>query len=174
MKAKPRDFKPLGITVLTVSDTRTVETDTSGQALIDKLTAEGHTLVERQIIIDSPYLIRAQVAQWVVNDNVEVVLITGGTGMTGRDVTPEAVQPLFDKEITGFGELFRWLSYEEIRTSTIQSRAIAGISNATLIFCLPGSTGACHTAWDKILRDQLDIRNAPCNFAELMPRLKEK
>ncbi len=174
MKAKARDFMPLGITVLTVSDTRTLETDTSGQALVSKLGAEGHTLVERQIIIDNPYLIRAQVAQWVANDRVDAVLITGGTGMTGRDVTPEAVQPLFDKEITGFGELFRWLSYEEIRTSTIQSRAIAGISNGTLVFCLPGSTGACHTAWDKILRDQLDIRNAPCNFAELLPRLREK
>ena len=174
MKTKARDFTPMGITVLTVSDTRTIETDTSGQALIDKLTAEGHTLVERKILVDNPHLIRAQVAQWVINDDVEVVLITGGTGMTGRDVTPEAVQPLFDKEIVGFGELFRWISYEEIRTSTIQSRAVAGISNSRLIFCLPGSTGACHTAWDKILRDQLDIRNGPCNFAELMPRLKEK
>lgn len=174
MKAKSRDFSPLGIAVLTVSDSRTMETDTSGQALVDKLTAEGHRLVDRQIIIDNPYLIRARVAQWAVDDEVDVVLITGGTGMTGRDVTPEAVRPLFDKEITGFGELFRWISYEEIRTSTIQSRALGGISNATLIFCLPGSTGACHTAWDRILRDQLDIRNAPCNFAELMPRLKEK
>lgn len=174
MNAKARDFAPLGIAVLTVSDTRTIETDTSGQALIDKLNAEGHTLVERQILVDNPYLIRAQVAQWAINDDVEVVLITGGTGMTGRDVTPEAVVPLFDKEIVGFGELFRWISYEEIRTSTMQSRAVGGISNGTLIFCLPGSTGACHTAWDKILRDQLDIRNGPCNFAELMPRLKEK
>ncbi|MDH5632316.1 MAG: molybdenum cofactor biosynthesis protein B [Gammaproteobacteria bacterium] len=174
MKAKSREFSPLGIAVLTVSDTRTLETDTSGQALVTKLGAEGHTLADRQILIDNPYLIRAQVAQWVVNDAVEVILITGGTGMTGRDVTPEAVTPLFDKEIVGFGELFRWLSYEEIRTSTIQSRAVAGTSNGRLIFCLPGSTGACHTAWDKILRDQLDIRNGPCNFAELLPRLKEK
>lgn len=173
MKKNDKDFQPLKIAVLTVSDTRTEDTDTSGKALVEKLTGAGHTLAEKAILPDDKYRLRALVAGWIANDDVEVVLITGGTGMTGRDVTPEAVVPLFDKEITGFGELFRWVSYQEIRTSTIQSRAVGGISNGTLIFCLPGSTGACHTAWDQILNDQLDIRNRPCNFVEVMPRLKE-
>jgi len=168
-----KEFVPLPIAVLTVSDSRTEETDTSGKALVDKLTGDGHTLAEKLILADNVYEIRALVARWVVDPDIKVVLITGGTGMTGRDVTPEAVVPLFDKEIIGFGELFRSISYDEIKTSTIQSRAIAGISGATLIFCLPGSTGACHTAWDKILRDQLDARHGPCNFVELFPRLEE-
>lgn len=170
---KNSEFTPLPIAVLTVSDSRTEATDTSGKALVDKLTAAGHTLSEKVILRDNVYEIRALVARWVVDPNTKIVLITGGTGMTGRDVTPEAITPLFDKEIIGFGELFRSISYDEIKTSTIQSRAIAGISGATLIFCLPGSTGACHTAWDKILNDQFDSRHGPCNFVELFPRLEE-
>ncbi|MGD8743198.1 MAG: molybdenum cofactor biosynthesis protein B [Granulosicoccaceae bacterium] len=164
----------LNIAVLTVSDSRTEDTDTSGAALVDKLMAAGHVLVEKKILADDRYVLRAQVSNWIVDDNVQVILITGGTGITGRDVTPEAVMPLFDKEIPGFGELFRAVSYEEIRTSTIQSRAVGGVANGTLIFCLPGSTGACHTAWDRILKDQLDINHRPCNFVEVMPRLKER
>ncbi|MGD9000852.1 MAG: molybdenum cofactor biosynthesis protein B [Granulosicoccaceae bacterium] len=164
----------LNIAVLTVSDSRTEETDTSGAALVDKLVAAGHVLVEKKILADDRYVLRAQVSSWIVDDKVQVILITGGTGITGRDVTPEAVTPLFDKEIPGFGELFRAVSYEEIRTSTIQSRAVGGVANGTLIFCLPGSTGACHTAWDRILKDQLDINHRPCNFVEVMPRLKER
>jgi len=166
--------KSVNIAVLTVSDTRTEETDKSGAALVEHLTADGHKLAEKKILIDDVYVLRAQVSNWIANDDVQVVLITGGTGITGRDVTPEAVSPLFDKEIPGFGELFRAVSYEEIKTSTIQSRAIAGVANGTLIFCLPGSTGACHTAWNRILKDQLDCNHMPCNFVEIMPRLKEK
>jgi len=158
---------------MTVSDSRTEDTDTSGQALVEGLQAAGHSLSEKCILPDDRYVIRAQVAAWIADAEKDVVLITGGTGVTGRDVTPEAVSVLFDKEIPGFGELFRMLSYEEIRTSTIQSRAIGGVSNGTLIFCLPGSTGACRTAWNKVLKDQLDINHKPCNFVELMPRLKE-
>lgn len=164
----------LNIAVLTVSDSRTEETDKSGKALVDRLTAAGHMLAEKKILADDKYLLRAQVSSWIAGDAVQVVLITGGTGITGRDVTPEAITPLFDKEIPGFGELFRAVSYEEIKTSTIQSRAIGGVANGTLIFCLPGSTGACYTAWDKILNDQLNINHKPCNFVEVMPRLKEK
>jgi len=167
------DINPsLKIAVLTVSDTRTEETDKSGKTLVDRLTKAGHQLAEKTILKDDKYLLRAKVANWVA-DEVQVVLITGGTGITGRDVTPDAISPLFDKEIPGFGELFRMLSYDEIKTSTIQSRAIAGLSNSTLIFCLPGSTGACMTAWDKILKDQLDVGHGPCNFVEIMPRIKE-
>jgi len=167
------DINPsLKIAVLTVSDTRTEETDKSGKTLVDRLTKAGHQLAEKAILKDDKYLLRAKVANWVA-DEVQVVLITGGTGITGRDVTPDAISPLFDKEIPGFGELFRMLSYDEIKTSTIQSRAIAGLSNSTLIFCLPGSTGACMTAWDKILKDQLDVGHGPCNFVEIMPRIKE-
>lgn len=174
MACKFDKFIPLTISILTVSDTRTEETDTSGKALVQKLESEGHHLSAKIILVDNVYQIRAQVSQWIADEQINVVLITGGTGLTGRDVTPEAVVPLFDKEIPGFGELFRWLSYEEIKTSTIQSRAIGGLANGTLIFCLPGSTGACHTAWDTILRDQLDSRFRPCNFVELLPRLTEK
>lgn len=166
--------RSLKICVLTVTDTRTEKTDTSGHSLVDGLQASGHTLYEKIILPDDLYTIRAQVASWIANADTDVVLITGGTGMTGRDVTPEAVSVLFDKEIPGFGELFRMLSYEEIRTSTIQSRALAGVSNGTLIFCLPGSTGACRTAWERVLKDQLDSNHQPCNFVELMPRLKER
>lgn len=168
------EFTPLNIAVLTVSDSRTEETDTSGKLLVEQLTAGGHRLAEKVIAADDRYLLRALVSNWIADDEVNAVLITGGTGMTGRDVTPEAVRPLFDKEIVGFGELFRWISYQEIKTSTIQSRALAGVANGTLIFCLPGSTGACRTAWEGILAEQLDKSFRPCNFVEVLPRLKER
>ncbi|MFT0213069.1 molybdenum cofactor biosynthesis protein B [Pseudomonas sp. F1_0610] len=157
-------FIPLNIAVLTVSDTRTVETDTSGQLLVDRLTEAGHQLVERALLQDNLYQIRAKVANWIAQGSVQVVLITGGTGFTGRDSTPEAVACLLDKQVDGFGELFRQLSYQEIGTSTVQSRALAGLSNNTLVCCLPGSTGACRTAWEGILQEQLDSRHKPCNF----------
>jgi molybdopterin adenylyltransferase len=168
-----RVFVPLKIAVLTVSDTRTVATDKSGQYLSDRLVEAGHQLVEKVIVPDNVYQIRAIVARWIADDGVQVVLTTGGTGITGRDGTPEAIAPLLDKQIEGFGELFRMISYQDIKTSTIQSRALAGVANGTYIFCVPGSTGACKTAWEGILCDQLDARNRPCNFAELMPRLME-
>ncbi len=163
----------LNIAVLTVSDTRTEATDKSGKTLVERLTKAGHQLAEKTILKDDKYLLRAKVANWVADEAVQIVLVTGGTGITGRDVTPEAIAPLFDKELPGFGEIFRMVSYDEIKTSTIQSRAIAGLSNDTLIFCLPGSTGACMTAWDKILKDQFDVSHGPCNFVEIMPRIKE-
>lgn len=169
-----RQFVPLGISVLTVSDTRTAATDKSGQLLVDRLTAAGHLLVAKNIVPDNIYQIRAIVSQWIVAEAVQAIVTTGGTGLTGRDGTPEAIVPLLDKEIHGFGELFRSLSYLEIKTSTIQSRAVAGVANGTYIFCLPGSTGACQMGWDLILQDQLDYRHRPCNFAELMPRLREQ
>ncbi|MCB1643932.1 MAG: molybdenum cofactor biosynthesis protein B [Pseudomonadales bacterium] len=160
----------LQIAVLTVSDTRTLAEDTSGQYLCDALTAEGHELADRGIVIDDVYRMRAKVSAWIADEKVEVILMTGGTGFTSRDSTPEAIAPLLDTEIPGFGELFRQLSYEEIGTSTVQSRAIAGMANNTLIFCMPGSTGACRTAWTRILSQQLDINNRPCNFAELIKK----
>jgi len=160
----------LGMAVLTVSDTRTLETDTSGQFLCDALVEAGHALVDRQIVIDDIYRLRAVLSAWIADDRIEAVLVTGGTGFTTRDSTPEAVAPLLDTEVNGFGELFRQLSYEEIGTSTIQSRAIAGIANKTLVFCVPGSTGACKTAWNGILKQQLDIDFRPCNFAELIKK----
>lgn len=159
-----KEFEPLNICVLTVSDTRNFETDTSGQKLQDLLTATGHKLYDRKLVIDDIYQIRAVVSQWIVEREAQVVLITGGTGFAGRDSTVEAMTPLFDKTVVGFGELFRQISFEEIGTSTIQSRAIAGLANRTLIFCLPGSTGACTTAWSKIIEQQLDSRHKPCNF----------
>jgi molybdenum cofactor biosynthesis protein B len=174
MSEKGEAFRSLSIAVLTVSDTRTEDTDTSGNALVEMLTAAGHKLAEKIILPDDRYAVRALVAKWIADDSVRTVLITGGTGMTGRDITPEAVAPLFDKTIDGFGELFRYISYKEIGTSTIQSRAVAGISNGTLVFCLPGSTGACRTAWNGILKEQLDLDHRPCNFIEVMPRLKER
>ena len=146
----------LGVAVLTVSDTRTEANDGSGQYLVDSVLQEGHQLIDKQIVIDDIYLIRAIISQWIVNDDVQAILVTGGTGFTGRDSTPEAVNVLFDKTVEGFGELFRYLSYDEIGTSTVQSRAIAGLANNTVIFCMPGSTGACQTAWGKIIREQLD------------------
>jgi len=157
-------FVPLNIAVLTVSDTRTAETDTSGQYLFDQLISAGHNVVERLILKDNLYQIRAQVANWIASDNAQVVLITGGTGFTERDSTPEAVSCLFDRTVEGFGELFRQISYTEIGSSTIQSRALAGLSNNTLICCIPGSTNACRTAWQGILSDQLDATHKPCNF----------
>ena len=168
-----REFLPLAIAVLTVSDTRTLADDASGQTLVERLSSAGHRLVDRNLVSDDIYRIRAVVSGWIADPNVQVVLITGGTGMTGRDSTPEAIRPLLDKEINGFGELFRMLSWEEIGTSTLQSRALAGLANATFIFCLPGSTGACRTGWDRILQAQLDIRTHPCNLVELLPRLRE-
>ena len=168
-----RDFIPLSICVLTVSDTRTEDTDKSGKLLADRLTAAGHTMREKRIVPDDIYRIRAVVSGWIANPDVNVVLSTGGTGVTGRDGTPEAVSPLLDKTIDGFGEVFRAISYDEIRTSTIQSRRSPG--SPTRLRVLPsGSSGACRTAWDKLIVEQLDYRTRPCNLVELMPRLLEK
>jgi molybdenum cofactor biosynthesis protein B len=168
-----RPFKPVNIAVLTVSDTRTLADDRSGDTLVERLKAAGHRLAGRAIVTDDAEKIQAQVLQWVDDPAIEVVITTGGTGVTGRDVTPEALKPLFEKEIEGFGETFRWISFQKIGTSTMQSRAIAGVRGGTYIFALPGSPGACRDGWDEILRFQLDIRYRPCNFAELMPRLNE-
>jgi len=159
-----KEFEPLNICVLTVSDTRNLETDTSGQKLQDLLIAANHKLYARDLVVDDIYQIRAVISKWIADNQAQVVLITGGTGFAGRDSTTEAVTPLFDKTVVGFGELFRQVSYLEIGTSTIQSRATAGLANRTLIFCLPGSTGACITAWEKIIVEQLDSRHKPCNF----------
>lgn len=158
------DFVPLNIAVLTLSDTRTAETDTSGQALVDLLEAAGHQLAARDLCPDDVYTSRAIVSAWIADEAVDVIITTGGTGLTARDSTPEALGPLFDRTVEGFGELFRQLSFQEIGTSTIQSRATAGLANQTLIFCLPGSTGACRTGWNGILGEQLDSRHRPCNF----------
>jgi molybdenum cofactor biosynthesis protein B len=167
-------FTPLSLVVLTVSDSRTLENDSSGQFLVDALTEAGHRLHDRKLLRDDRYAIRAQVAAWIAEANVHGILITGGTGFTGRDSTPEAVLPLLDKEMPGFGELFRAISFEEIGTSSLQSRAFAGLSNQTFVFALPGSTSACRTAWEKILRAQLDARTRPCNLVGLIPRLGER
>lgn len=167
-------FAPVNIAVLTVSDTRTEATDKSGALLVEKLTEAGHTLAEKAIVRDEQGTIVAKLRQWISDPDVEVVLATGGTGVTGRDVTPEAFFEVYEKEIPGFGELFRMLSYDLISTSTIQSRATAGVAGGTYLFALPGSTGACRDAWDGILLSQLDIRHRPCNFAELLPRLQER
>lgn len=167
-------FIPLNIAVLTVSDTRTEADDTSGALLKDKAEAAGHRVVASEIVPDDVYRMRAVLSRWIADPQVQVVLSTGGTGVTGRDSTPEAVAPLLDKAIEGFGELFRSVSFAEIGTSTVQSRAVAGLANGTFLFCLPGSSGACRTAWDKILGPQLDHRTRPCNFAQLIPRLREK
>jgi molybdopterin adenylyltransferase len=160
------EFTPLNIAVLTVSDTRNLETDSSGQFLSESVQAAGHVLADRQLHPDDIYRIRAVVSDWIVRPEIQVVLITGGTGFTGRDSTPEAVAPLLDKLVDGFGELFRHVSWEEIGTSTLQSRALAGLANRTLVVCMPGSTGACRTAWGRILREQLDSRTRPCNFVQ--------
>lgn len=167
-------FVPLEIALLTVSDSRTEADDKSGAWLRDQVREAGHELVAKEIVPDDIYQLRARFSHWIADPQVQVVLATGGTGVTGRDSTPEAIAPLLDKRIEGFGELFRALSFEEIGASTIQSRALAGLANGTFIFCLPGSSGACRTAWDKILRPQLDRRTRPCNFAQLIPRLLEK
>ncbi len=169
-----RAFIPLNIAVLTVSDTRTLDTDTSGQTLVDRVEAAGHRMHARRIVKDDIYAIRAVVSEWIADAEVQVVISTGGTGLTGRDGTPEAMRPLFDKEIEGFGELFRMLSHADIGTSSLQSRATAGVANGTYLFVLPGSSGACRDGWDKLIQAQLDYRTRPCNMVELMPRLLEK
>ena len=163
----------MNIAVLVISDSRTEKTDKSGKLLARRLEEAGHSLYEKSIVPDDIYRIRATVSRWCAAADVDVVLATGGTGVTGRDGTPEAVSVLFDKEIEGFGELFRYLSYQEIGTSSLQSRAVAGVAGGTYVFCLPGSSGACATAWDKIISHQLDYRTRPCNLVELMPRLQE-
>ncbi len=163
----------LRLSVLTVSDSRDLDSDKSGAWLARALQDEGHALAARQIVPDDKYMIRAQLSAWIADPEVDGVLITGGTGITGRDVTPEAVEPLLDKTLDGFGELFRQLSFADIGASTIQSRALGGVANGTLVFCLPGSSGAVRLAWEQILQPQLDIRTTPCNFAMLLPRLKE-
>lgn len=168
-----REFIPVRIAVLTVSDTRTPETDKSGDTLAERITAAGHILVERAIVKDDTTLIRARVNGWLAGSDVDVVISTGGTGLTGRDVTIEAMRGLFEKEIEGFGVLFHTLSFPKIGTSTVQSRATAGVARGKYIFCLPGSPGACRDGWDGILVHQLDYRHMPCNFVEIMPRLEE-
>jgi molybdopterin adenylyltransferase len=166
-------FLAMAVAVLTVSDTRDASSDRSGTLLVDRLTESGHRLAEKLIVPDDIYAIRAAVSRWIADPAVDVVLTTGGTGLTGRDGTPEAVRVLLDREIEGFGELFRALSYEEIGTSSLQSRCIAGVANATFVFCLPGSAHACSTGWDRLIAAQLDARTRPCNLVELRPRLRE-
>ncbi|KQY55157.1 molybdenum cofactor biosynthesis protein B [Lysobacter sp. Root494] len=168
-----RNFIPLRLCVLTVSDTRTLAEDSSGDYLVTALTEAGHQLADRALLRDDRYQLRAKVSQWIADDGVDGILVTGGTGFTGRDSTPEALLPLLDKQMPGFGELFRALSFEEIGTSTLQSRAFAGLANGTFLFALPGSTSACRAAWEKIIGAQLDARTKPCNLATLRPRLKE-
>ena len=168
------DFIPLSLCVLTVSDTRGPKQDSSGDYLAAALREAGHALHARALLPDDRYRLRAQVSQWIADDAVDGILVTGGTGFTGRDSTPEALLPLLDKEMPGFGELFRALSFDEIGTSTLQSRAFAGLANGTFLFALPGSTSACRTAWEKIVRAQLDARTKPCNLATLRPRLRER
>ncbi len=167
------DFIALRLCVLTVSDTRTLQTDTSGDYLEAALTTAGHHLAERALLPDDRYRLRAVVSRWIADPAVDGILVTGGTGFTGRDATPEALQPLLDKEMPGFGELFRAISFEEIGTSSLQSRAFAGLANGTFLFCLPGSSSACRTAWERIVCAQLDARTRPCNLATLKPRVKE-
>ncbi len=167
------DKIPLSLCVLTVSDSRTLAEDSSGDYLVASLEAEGHRLHERALLHDDRYAMRALVSKWIADAGVDGILVTGGTGFTGRDSTPEALLPLLDKEMPGFGELFRAISFEEIGTSSLQSRAFAGLANGTFLFALPGSTSACRTAWEKIVRAQLDARTRPCNLATLRPRLKE-
>jgi molybdenum cofactor biosynthesis protein B len=169
-----RQFIPTNVAVLTVSDTRTLENDTSGQLLVDRLTEVGHEIVAREIVVDSELQIRARLAAWIADPQIEIIIATGGTGVTPRDVTPEALAPLITKPIPGFGELFRWLSFEEIGTSTIQSRAEAALCGSTFVFLLPGSTGGVRTALEKILIPQLDHRLKPCNFVMLLPRIKNE
>jgi molybdenum cofactor biosynthesis protein B len=168
-----RPFIPVGIAVLTVSDTRTPETDRSGDTLAARITEAGHRLAARAIVADDVAAIRAQVEAWTREEAIDVVITTGGTGFTGRDVTPEALEPIFEKRMDGFSEVFHRISYDKIGTSTIQSRATGGVLNATFVFVLPGSPGACKDAWDSILKAQLDYRHMPCNFVEIMPRLDE-
>ncbi len=168
MAQQSEEAVALGVAVLTVSDTRTAETDTSGDFLAAAALEAGHRIIERSIVADDIYRIRAVVSQWIANPEVQAVLVTGGTGFSGRDSTPEAMLPLFDKSIDGFGEIFRALSFDEIGSSTIQSRALAGLANGTVIFCVPGSTGACRTAWNGLIREQLDATHRPCNFVGVL------
>jgi molybdenum cofactor biosynthesis protein B len=169
-----RPFKPLKIAVLTVSDSRTAQTDRSGDTLVERLEAAGHTLAARALVVDDIDRITGQLKHWIANPGIDVVITTGGTGVTGRDLTPEAVEQVSEKLIPGFGEMFRLVSYQKIGTSALQSRATAGVARGTYIFALPGSPGACRDGWDEILEPQLDLRHRPCNFAELLPRLQER
>ncbi len=171
--SEQREFRPLDIAVLTVSDSRDEASDKSGALLVRLLTEAGHNAAQKAIVPDDKYRIREVLSRWIVDESISVVLTTGGTGVTGRDGTPEAATPLFDKTIDGFGETFRNLSYQTIGTSTLQSRAVAGVANGTYIFCLPGSSGACKDAWTMLISSQLDYRTRPCNLVELMPRLRE-
>ena len=171
--ANKTEFLPVNIAVLTVSDTRTMTDDRSGDTLAERIEAAGHKLIARDIVKDDATVIQAKLKEWIADPTVDVVITTGGTGVTGRDVTPEALAAVSEKDIPGFGELFRWISFQKIKTSTIQSRACAGVAGGTYLFALPGSPGACKDAWDEILVHQLDIRYRPCNFVELMPRLTE-
>lgn len=171
---KSKEFIPVQIAILTVSDSRTEENDTSGQLLVEKLEEAGHKLQAKAIVPDDMNQIVAQLTAWIEDPEVDVVISTGGTGLTGRDVTPEAFAQVWEKPIEGFGELFRWVSYQKIGTSTIQSRAVGGVAKGTYLFAVPGSPNACRDAWDDILKDQLDARHHPCNFVEIMPRLTER
>lgn len=167
------EFRPLKIAVLTVSDTRTLETDTSGQTLVDRIEKAGHIFAKRHILRDDIHAVRSHVQAWAIDPEIEVIITTGGTGLTGRDITVEAVKPLYDKEIDGFSALFHMVSFQKVGTSTVQSRACAGLVNNTLVFSLPGSSGGVKDGWDEILVWQLDSRHQPCNFAEMMPRFSE-
>lgn len=173
MSEKTETFLPLNVAVLTISDSRKLETDDSGALLAERIGSAGHRLHERLLEPDHRYRIRAVVSQWIADEGVDAIITTGGTGLTGRDGTPEAVEPLLDKQIEGFGEMFRVVSYEDIGTSTLQSRCLAGLANGTFVFCLPGSRNAVATGWDKLIEAQLDTRTRPCNLAELRPRLRE-
>ena len=168
-----KEFKPVNIAILTISDRRTIEEDDSGDLLANRVADTNHVMMDRQICKDNCYQIRSIVSQWILQEDINVIITTGGTGITGHDGTPEAILPLMDKTIDGFGEMFRSLSYKNIKTSTLQSRAFAGVANGTFIFCLPGSPGACQDGWDLLISEQLDHRTRPCNLVELMPRLKE-
>ena len=173
VNAETTEFKPVNIAIMTVSDTRTIADDRSGDTLVERLETAGHKLADRVIIKDEVARIADKLREWIADPEIDAVITTGGTGVTGRDVTPEAFAQVWEKDIPGFGELFRWISYQKIKTSTVQSRACAGVADGTYLFALPGSTGACKDGWDEILKDQLDIRHKPCNFVELMPRLQE-
>lgn len=172
-KETEKEFKAVNIAILTISDRREIEDDDSGDLLINRVNDANHNLIDRQICKDNCYQIRAIVSRWILQEDVHVIITTGGTGITGHDGTPEAILPLLDKTIDGFGEMFRSLSYQHIKTSTLQSRAFAGVANGTFTFCLPGSPGACKDGWDLLISEQLDHRTRPCNLVELMPRLKE-
>ena len=168
-----RTFKPVRIAILTVSDTRELENDTSGSLLADLLTQAGHHLAGRALLRDEPADIQALVKRWAADPEIDAIITTGGTGLTGRDVTPEAIRPLFEKEIDGFSVLMHMISFQKVGTSTVQSRSLGGVISGTYVFCVPGSPGACRDAWEGILAPQLDARHGPCNFVEIMPRLRE-